>query len=308
MKILVTGGAGFLGTHLTKKLIALGHQVISMDNFCTGSIGNIESFTGNSSFEFIEHDVTSPFSMKVDGIFNLACPASPIHYQKLPIETLKTNVLGAINALDLARKLNVRILQASTSEIYGDPKISPQSESYWGNVNSFGFRSCYDEGKRAAETLFFDFHQQYDVDIRIARIFNTYGPLMAKDDGRVISNFIIQALNNEDITIYGKGTQKRSFCYVDDLIDGLIELFFETSANFPVNIGTPGAVSMLEVAKEIISISKSKSNISYLDLPADDPVIREPDISLAKTLMSWTPKVERKEGFTKTINYFKNVI
>jgi UDP-glucuronate decarboxylase len=282
--------------------------VVCLDNLYTGSIKNIKKFSDNKSFKFIEHDVATPYFIEVDGIFNFACPASPIHYQKYPVETLKTNVLGTINALDLAKKLNIPILQASTSEVYGDPKISPQPESYWGNVNPFGFRSCYDEGKRAAETLFFDYHSQFNVDIKIARIFNTYGPFMAKLDGRVISNFIIQALENKDLTVFGDGSQRRSFCYVDDLINGVIKLFFKVNVNFPVNIGNPRSVSMIELAQEIISIIGSKSEIKFLSLPADDPKDRQPDISLARSLIKWEPKIERTVGLAKTVEYFRSII
>ena len=307
MRILVTGGAGFLGRHLCKSLLELGHDVVCLDNLYTGSLENVKDFAKFKNFKFLDHDVITPYFVEVDGIFNLACPASPIHYQKFPVETLKTNVLGTINALELAKKLDIPILQASTSEVYGDPKISPQIESYWGNVNPFGTRSCYDEGKRAAETLFFDYHHQFEVDIRVARIFNTYGAYMAKHDGRVISNFINQALHDEDLTVFGDGSQKRSFCYVDDLIEGLIKLFFETSAHYPVNLGKPGSVTMFEVAHEIVSLTNSNSKIKFKPLPQDDPMEREPDISLAKSLMDWHPKIERADGFSKTIDYFKSL-
>ena len=308
MRLLVTGGAGFLGTHLCGKLLDLGHEVVCLDNLYTGSSQNIKKFAGNKSFKFIEHDVIASYFVEVDGIFNFACPASPSHYQKYPVDTLKTNVLGTINALDLAKKLNVPILQASTSEVYGDPQISPQPESYWGNVNPFGFRACYDEGKRAAETLFFDYHSQFGIDIKVARIFNTYGPFMAKQDGRVISNFIIQALENRNLTVFGDGSQKRSFCYVDDLISGIVKLFFKAGANFPVNLGNSRSISMLDLAHEIISIIGSKSKIEFLTLPADDPKNREPDISLAKSLIEWQPKIENKIGLEKTIDYFRSII
>jgi len=308
MKVLITGGAGFLGTHLTSNLLSNGYEVVTIDNFYTGSKNNIDKFKSFKNFHFIEHDVCTPFFVDVDAIFNLACPASPVHYQKYPVQTLRTNVLGTIHALDLAKKLKVPILQASTSEIYGDPKISPQIESYWGNVNPFGRRSCYDEGKRTAETLFFDYHHEFGVDIRVARIFNTYGPLMAKDDGRVISNFIVQALQGESLTVYGTGKQRRSFCYVDDLIDGMMKLLFQSNANYPVNLGNPGAVTMLDVASEIISLAESNSKIAFLELPSDDPVDRNPDITLAKSLIDWDPKISRQVGFTKTIAYFKQVI
>ena len=308
MRILITGGAGFLGKHLSATLIDMGHDVVVIDNLYTGSVQNIEKFSNLKSFKFIEHNVITPYFVEVDGIFNLACPASPLHYQKYPVETLKTNILGTINALDLAKKLSIPILQASTSEVYGDPKVSPQPESYWGNVNSFGTRSCYDEGKRAAETLFFDYCSEFNVDIRVARIFNTYGPSMAKHDGRVVSNFIVQALENKDLTVFGDGSQKRSFCYVDDLIDGLIKLFFESTAHFPVNLGNPSSISMLEVAQEIITLTGSQSGITFKPLPADDPLNREPDISLAKSLIDWEPRVERRIGFARTIDYFKTIV
>jgi UDP-glucuronate decarboxylase len=307
MKFLITGGAGFLGSHLAQHLLSDGHKVIAMDNFYTGSKSNVSLLLQNPNYSFIEHDVTIPFFLESDGIFNLACPASPLHYQKFPIDTLKTSVLGAINALDLAKQTGVRIFQASTSEIYGDPTVSPQVETYWGNVNPFGMRSCYDEGKRAAETLFFDYHNFFGVEIRIARIFNTFGPLMLPNDGRVVSNFIIQSLLGEDLTIYGSGEQSRSFCYVDDLIDGIVKLFFSERTNYPVNLGNPNPVTMLELAQEIISLTGSSSKIIFQGLPDDDPKIREPDINLAKKLLGWNPTISRKDGLLATIEYFKSL-
>jgi len=308
MKYLITGGAGFLGSNLARKLLEQGHDVVALDNYYTGSVDNVTPFLGNAKYRFINHDVTSPYFVEADGIFNLACPASPVQYQKHPVETLRTSVLGSLNALELAKQTKTRILQASTSEVYGNPSVSPQPESYWGNVNPFGVRSCYDEGKRAAETLFFDFHHQFDVDIRVARIFNTYGPNMALDDGRVVSNFIVQALTNEDITVYGDGNQTRSFCFVDDLIDGLIRLFDCPSVNSPVNLGNPVSISMKELAEEIIELTASKSKLVFNELPGDDPSNRKPDISLAKELFDWTPSTERKVGLAKTIDYFRAIL
>ena len=306
MKLLVTGGAGFLGSHLSEALLGLGHEVVCADNFYTGSLGNIEHLQGNSRFEVIEHDVTKPLNLECDGIFNLACPASPVHYQRDPVATMRTSVLGAVNLLDLARRNGARILQASTSEIYGDPEVSPQPEEYWGRVNPIGVRSCYDEGKRAAETLFFDYHRQYSVDIRVARIFNTYGPRMAFDDGRVVSNFIIQDLGNLPITVYGDGEQTRSFCYVSDLIEGLIRLFFAEKIYQPINLGNPEPTSMLELANQIIIMAKSSSKIQFLSLPLDDPKIREPNIEKATSLLNWKPKVNRRTGLENTISNFKS--
>jgi len=307
MKILVTGGAGFLGSHLSEFLLNKGHEVICLDNFYTGSKKNVKHLLTNPNFELIRHDVTFPLYLEVEGIFNLACPASPVHYQKNPVQTLKTSVHGAINLLGLAKRTGARILQASTSEVYGDPEVSPQPESYWGRVNPIGPRACYDEGKRAAETLFFDSHRQYGVDIRVARIFNTYGPKMAKNDGRVVSNLIVQAINNEPISLYGDGTQTRSFCYVDDLINGLVKLFFTESIFEPINLGNPQPISMNSLAQEIISLTNSKSEISYFPLPQDDPLQREPVITKAQTLLGWEPLISRKEGLLKTINYFKDI-
>ncbi|NBO36832.1 SDR family oxidoreductase, partial [bacterium] len=306
MRILVTGGAGFLGSHLCEKLLQSDHEVVALDNLVTGSKSNIEHLLVNPKFEFIRHDVTFPVYIEVEGIFNLACPASPKKYQTDPVQTLKTSVHGAINLLGLAKRTKARILQASTSEIYGDPKTSPQSENYWGNVNPIGIRSCYDEGKRAAETLFSDYHRQYGLDVRIARIFNTYGPKMAIDDGRVVSNFIVQALNDDPITIYGNGNQTRSFCYVDDLITGMIKLFNKPEINTPVNLGNPVAINMINLAHEIISYTNSNSKIVFRDLPQDDPVDRMPDISNARKILNWEPLVDRKDGLNKTINYFRS--
>jgi len=307
MRLLVTGGAGFLGSHLCERLLSDGHEVISLDNYYTGSRKNIEHLLSNPKFEAVRHDITFPTYLEVDGIFNLACPASPVHYQKDPVQTMKTNVSGAINVLGLAKRLNVRVLQASTSEIYGDPQVSPQVESYWGNVNSIGIRACYDEGKRAAETLFFDYHRQYEVDIRVARIFNTFGPRMAKNDGRVVSNFILQALANEEITIYGDGSQTRSFCYVDDLIEGFIRLFFTEDIHVPVNLGNPQPITMNQLATEIVGLVGSESEISFKSLPGDDPKDREPDIRRAKQLLDWQPTVNRKDGLVKTIEFFRKL-
>jgi UDP-glucuronate decarboxylase len=301
MRILVTGGAGFLGSHLCDSLLKLGHEVVSVDNFYTGSMKNLSHLKQNTNFESIRHDVTIPIYLEVDGIFNLACPASPIHYQSDPVQTLKTSVHGAINVLGLAKRTKARILQASTSEIYGDPEVHPQKEDYWGRVNPIGVRACYDEGKRAAETLFFDYHRQHGLDIRVARIFNTFGPRMKLNDGRVITNFVSQALQDQPITIYGDGEQTRSFCYVDDLIDGLVKLFFTEGIYEPVNLGNPAPITMLQLAKEIIELTNSKSELIFEDLPGDDPRDREPDISKAKGLLGWNPQVPRTVGLEKTI-------
>lgn len=303
MRILVTGGAGFLGSHLSDSLVQDGHEVICMDNLVTGSRKNIVHLLDNPNFEFVRQDVTLGFSFEVDGIFSLACPASPIQYQRNPVNTMLTNIKGAINVLENARRNGVPVLQASTSEIYGDPLINPQTESYWGNVNTIGVRSCYDEGKRAAETLFSDYSRQFGVNIRIARIFNTYGPKMDPFDGRVVSNFIVQALTGKPITVFGDGTQIRSLCFVSDLIEGLLRLF-KSSHQTPMNLGNPQAVTMLELAKEIISLTNSKSEIIFKPLPSDDPKLREPDISLAKEILDWAPVVQRQEGLKKTIEYF----
>jgi UDP-glucuronate decarboxylase len=300
MKILVTGGAGFLGSHLSERLLDLGHEVICLDNFYTGYKENVYHLLDNKRFEIIRHDVTNPISLQIDGIFNLACPASPIHYQKNPVQTLKTNVHGAINMLDLALSNKARFLQASTSEVYGDPEVNPQSEEYLGRVNPIGIRACYDEGKRAAESLVFDFHRQYNLDTRVARIFNTYGPRMALDDGRVVTNFITQAILGKPITIYGDGSQTRSFCFVEDLIDGLIKLFFADNIIQPINLGNPESISMRKLGEEIIELTESSSTLEYKELPSDDPKLREPDISKAKNLLHWSPKVSRGDGLRVT--------
>jgi len=308
MKILVTGGAGFLGSHLSEKLLEMGHEVLAADNFYTGNKKNVEHLLDNPKFELMRHDVTFPLYVEVDGIFNLACPASPVHYQRNPVQTFKTSVHGAINMLGLAKRTGARFLQASTSEVYGDPAISPQPESYWGNVNPIGIRSCYDEGKRAAETLTYDYHRQYDLDIRVARIFNTYGPRMAADDGRVVSNFIVQALRGESLTVYGDGSQTRSFCYVSDLIDGLIKLFFTEKVYEPVNLGNPTPINMKELAEEVLELTGSKSKIEFRPLPGDDPKQREPVIDRAREILQWSPKVSRSEGIKKTVDYFSQAI
>ena len=304
-RILVTGGAGFLGSHLTDRLLAAGHEVLCADNLFTGSKRNIERLIGHPRFEFMRHDVTFPLYVEVDEIYNLACPASPIHYQHDPVQTTKTSVHGAINMLGLAKRLGCKILQASTSEVYGDPSVHPQPEAYWGNVNPIGVRSCYDEGKRCAETLFFDYHRQHGVEIKVARIFNTYGPRMHPSDGRVVSNFIVQALRKEPITLYGHGEQTRSFCYVDDLIEGLIALM-DTPADFtgPVNLGNPTEFTILELAKLIVQLTDAQSDLVYLPLPQDDPQQRRPDISLAMTQLGWQPRVALEEGLKPTIGYF----
>lgn len=307
MRILVTGGAGFLGSHLCEALLLDGHEVIALDNLFTGQKQNIQHLVSNPNFEFLRHDVTIPLYIEVDGIFNLACPASPVHYQRDPVQTLKTSVHGAINMLGLAKRTGARILQASTSEVYGDPNTSPQKESYWGNVNPIGVRACYDEGKRAAETLFMDYSRQHKTDIRIARIFNTFGPRMSPSDGRVVSNFIVQALSNSPITIYGEGKQTRSFCYVDDLIRGLLSLYKKEGITGPVNLGNPTPITMLQLATEIIEFTNSSSEVIHLPLPSDDPVQREPDISVAKSELNWEPQVDRISGIKKTIEFFRNL-
>ena len=305
MRILITGGAGFLGSHLCDRLIAQGHDVLCMDNFFTGRKKNIEHLLGHPRFELIRHDVIDPFKFEVDRIYNLACPASPPHYQYNPIKTTKTSVMGAINCLGLAKRVKARVFQASTSEVYGDPNVHPQPESYWGNVNPIGRRSCYDEGKRCAETLFFDYHRENGVDIRVVRIFNTYGPRMNPDDGRVVSNFIVQSLRGEDITVYGDGSQTRSFCYVDDLIEGFLRLMEQEKTVGPVNIGNPGEFTMLELAELVLKKVGGKSKIVHQDLPADDPRQRQPDISLAKKYLEWQPAVPLEQGIEKTIDYFR---
>lgn len=306
MRILVTGGAGFIGSHLCDRLVKDGHEVICLDNYFTGSKKNIAHLLHYDNFELIRHDVTIPYQIEADQIYNLACPASPVQYQKDPIKTINTSVLGAINALELALKTGAKVLQASTSEVYGDPLEHPQEEKYWGNVNPIGFRSCYDEGKRCAETLFMDYRRQRNVNISIVRIFNTYGPNMALNDGRVVSNFIVQALNNKDISIYGDGKQTRSFQYVDDLIEGLL-FVMESGITVPINIGNPKECSVIELAEIIIGLIKSNSKIVFENLPQDDPVRRQPDISFAKTI-GWCPKVTLEEGLLKTIDYFRMIL
>ncbi len=308
-RILITGGAGFLGSHLCEKLLKEGNEVICLDNFYTGRRANIISFLKNPLFEMIRHDICFPIYIEVDEIYNLACPASPIHYQFDPVQTTKTSVHGAINVLGLAKRIKAKIFQASTSEVYGDPEVHPQPESYWGNVNPIGFRSCYDEGKRCAETLFFDYNRQHNLKIKVARIFNTYGPRMHPNDGRVVSNFIVQALQGKRLTIYGDGSQTRSFCYVDDMVDGFVR-FMNASDDFigPVNLGNPNEFTILELAEKVIKLTKSRSKIILKPLPHDDPTQRKPDIKLAKKKLKWKPTVELDEGLKKTINYFKKII
>ena len=308
MRILVTGGAGFLGSHLCDRLLNECHEILCLDNFFTGRKQNISHLLSNPKFELIRHDVTEPFRVEVDQIYNLACPASPPHYQYNPIKTTKTSVMGAINSLGLAKRVKARVFQASTSEVYGDPNVHPQDESYWGNVNPIGRRSCYDEGKRCAETLFFDYHRENGVDIRVARIFNTYGPRMLADDGRVVSNFIVQALKGEDLTVYGDGSQTRSFCYVDDLIEGFVRLMNQDKTVGPVNIGNPGEFTMLELADLVLKKVGGKSKIANLPLPSDDPKQRRPDITLAKEVLGWEPKVPLEQGLERTIEYFRQAI
>jgi UDP-glucuronate decarboxylase len=307
VRILVTGAAGFLGSHLVDRLLNDGHEVLGVDNLFTGSKKNLEHLHGNPRFEFMRHDITFPLYIEVDAIYNLASPASPVHYQRDPVQTMKTNMIGAVNMLGLAKRLGIRIFQASTSEVYGDPDEHPQPETYWGKVNPIGPRACYDEGKRAAETLFFDYHRQHGLEIRVARIFNTYGPRMAISDGRVVSNFIVQALRNEDITIYGDGSQTRSFCYVDDLIDGFLRLF-EGKLTGPINLGNPSEFTILDLAKHVLTLTSSKSNLRFESLPADDPRQRQPDIALAKTELAWSPSIQLRDGLERTIEYFKKVI
>lgn len=308
-KILVTGGAGFLGSHLCERLLNEGNEVVCLDNYFTGQKQNVVKLLSNPYFEIIRHDVTMPFYIEADEIYNLACPASPIHYQYNPIKTVKTSVMGAINMLGLAKRIKARILQASTSEVYGDPEVHPQVEEYWGHVNPIGTRSCYDEGKRVAETLFMNYHQQNDVRIKIIRIFNTYGPRMHPHDGRVVSNFIVQALLGQDITIYGDGSQTRSFCYVDDLIDGMIRLMNSREEFIgPVNVGNPNEFTILELAQQVIRLTGSKSKIVHMPLPADDPTQRQPNITLARQELGWEPKVMLEEGLGRTIAFFKSVI
>ena len=308
MRILITGGAGFIGSHLCERLLCEGHDVICLDNLFTGSKDNIIHLMDNHRFELIRHDIIEPIFLEVDQIYNMACPASPVHYQYNPVKTTKTSVMGTINMLGLAKRVRARILQASTSEVYGDPEVHPQTESYWGNVNPIGIRSCYDEGKRVAETLMMDYHRQNNVDIRIARIFNTYGPRMAERDGRVVSNFTVQALRGEDITVYGDGSQTRSFCFVSDLVEGLIRLMNTDDFTGPVNLGNPVETSILEFAERIIKLTGSSSKVIFHPLPADDPRQRQPDISLAKERLGWHPTVDLESGLKKTIDYFAGVV
>ena len=308
MRVLVTGGAGFLGSHLCEALLESGHHVLCLDNFYTGSNKNIEHLRKDQRFELVEHDVTVPLDLDVDKILNFACPASPIHYQRNPVETIKTSVYGAINMLELAKRNEATILQASTSEVYGDPEVHPQPENYWGKVNPIGIRSCYDEGKRCAETLFFDYHREYGLDIKVVRIFNTYGPRMQPDDGRVVSNFIVQALSGENITIYGNGSQTRSFCYVDDLVTGILS-YLDSDRNItgPINLGNPVEFTMLELAETVIKLTNSRSKIIYQPLPSDDPHRRRPQIDLAKSILNWQPNISLEIGLVKTIEYFKKL-
>ena len=308
MRILITGGAGFLGSHLSKRLLKEGHEVICMDNFFTGRKRNILDLVENSNFEMMRHDVTDPFKVECDQIYNLACPASPVHYQYNAIKTIKTSVMGAINCLGLAKRVNARVFQASTSEVYGDPSVHPQPEAYWGNVNPIGIRSCYDEGKRCAETLFMDYRRQNGVDVRIARIFNTYGPNMCPDDGRVVSNFIVQALQGHDITVYGEGEQTRSFCYCDDLIEGFIRMMNQDETIGPMNIGNPREFTILELAEKVINLTGSQSKIIYEALPSDDPMQRQPDITQARQVLDWEPKYSLDEGLKPTIAYFDKLL
>lgn len=308
MRILVTGGAGFIGSHLCKILLEQGHEVLCLDNLFSGSKRNVEPFLDRSSFEFIRHDVVEPILLEVEHIYNLACPASPVHYQYNPVKTVKTNVMGTINMLGMAKRVRARILQASTSEIYGDPQVQPQSESYWGNVNPIGLRSCYDEGKRVAETLMMDYHRQNQVDIRIARIFNTYGPQMSINDGRVVSNLIVQALRGEPLTIYGDGSQTRSFCYVSDLVRALQQLMACDGVHRPINLGNPVESTILSLAERILEATGSRSEIQFGPLPQDDPTRRNPDISEARQLLGWEPEVDLEEGLRRTIEYFDNLL
>ena len=309
IRSLVTGGSGFLGSHLCERLISEGHDVICLDNFFTGSKVNIAHLLNSPQFELIRHDITYPIYIEIDQIYNLACPASPVHYQYDPVQTIKTKVDGAINMLGLAKRTGARILQASTSEVYGNPEVNPQPEEYWGKVNPIGIRSCYDEGKRCAETLFFDYNRQYNLDIKVIRIFNTFGPRMHPNDGRVVSNFIVQALKGKDITIYGEGQQTRSFCYVDDLIDGMVKMMnSEKGFTGPVNIGNPGEFTILQLAEKILKLSGSKSKIIHKPLPSDDPKQRQPNIELVKTKLGWEPRVSLEDGLERTIDFFKRLI
>lgn len=308
MKILVTGGAGFLGSHLCERLLNEGNEVTCLDNFFTGRKTNVAHLLGNPNFELVRHDVIDPFKFEVDQIYNLACPASPPHYQYNPIKTTKTSVMGAINCLGLAKRVKARVFQASTSEVYGDPEIHPQSEAYWGHVNPIGLRSCYDEGKRCAETLFFDYHRENEVDIRVIRIFNTYGPRMLSNDGRVVSNFIVQALRGEDLTVYGEGLQTRSFCYVDDLIEGFVRFMNQTEIVGPMNLGNPGEFTMMELAEIVLKKVGGASKIVHRPLPSDDPKQRQPDITLAKKHLGWEPAVPLEDGIERTIAYFRQAL
>jgi UDP-glucuronate decarboxylase len=309
LKVLLTGAAGFLGSHLSERLVREGHEVVGLDDLSTGSLKNLDKLLGNKNFTFVEHDVRNPYYINVDAILNFACPASPVHYQADPVRTIETNFLGIINLLHLAKQTGAKILQASTSEVYGDPNISPQVEEYWGNVNPIGIRSCYDEGKRAAETLCFDYKRQYGVDSRVIRIFNTYGPNMAEGDGRVVSNFVVQALRGEEITIYGDGTQSRSFCYVDDLVNGIYQMtMLAKGLDFPVNLGNPREYSMLDLAKIVVEVTDSSSKISLHPLPQDDPRHRQPDITKASKYLGFSPAVELREGISLTANYFKTIL
>ena len=308
MRVLVTGGAGFLGSHLCERLIDQGHEVICLDNFFTGRKSNIQHLAANPRFELVRHDIIDPFKFEVDRIYNLACPASPPHYQYNPIKTMKTSVVGAINCLGLAKRVKARVFQASTSEVYGDPAVHPQQESYWGNVNPIGLRSCYDEGKRCAETLFFDYHRENGVDIRVIRIFNTYGPRMLADDGRVVSNFIVQAIQGKDLTVYGDGSQTRSFCYVDDLVEGFLRFMEQETCVGPMNLGNPGEFTMLQLAELVLKKVGGSSKITHKPLPSDDPKQRRPDITLAKETLGWEPKVPLEEGLEKTIAYFSGAL
>jgi UDP-glucuronate decarboxylase len=308
MRVLVTGGAGFLGSHLCERLIDQGHEVICLDNFFTGRKSNIQHLADNPRFELVRHDIIDPFKFEVDRIYNLACPASPPHYQYNPIKTMKTSVVGAINCLGLAKRVKARVFQASTSEVYGDPAVHPQQESYWGNVNPIGLRSCYDEGKRCAETLFFDYHRENGVDIRVIRIFNTYGPRMLADDGRVVSNFIVQALQGKDLTVYGDGSQTRSFCYVDDLVEGFLRFMEQETCVGPMNLGNPGEFTMLQLAELVLKKVGGASKITHKPLPSDDPKQRRPDITLAKETLGWEPKVPLEQGLEKTIAYFSEAL
>jgi UDP-glucuronate decarboxylase len=305
MRILVTGGAGFIGSHLCERLLRDGHEVLCCDNFFTGRRQNVAPLLSNTRFELLRHDVTLPLLVEVDAIYNLACPASPVHYQSNPVKTIKTNVLGTLHMLGLAKRVKARILQASTSEVYGDPQVHPQREDYWGHVNPVGIRSCYDEGKRVAETLMFDYHRQSGVDIRVVRIFNTYGPRMLPDDGRVVSNFIVQALRGEDLTIFGDGSQTRSFCYVDDLVEGLVRMMAQDDVVGPVNLGNPAELRVLDLAHKVLALTGSRSDIRFLPLPSDDPVRRRPDIGLAQQHLRWEPSVTLDVGLPRTVEYFR---